>query len=245
MSYNICCLRGDGRKPFISGPMTDEQMNEAITNFDGLLTREAPDILIITEDRTFFDTDCFATTGGEKSVYELLFKKFFHYAYHTAGGANFPHIYSKYPIKSVERLNVEYPTEDAEQRKPTLVTVKVNGIDVIVIGCHPVSGLTPERMACRQAYYNSIVDYISDKPYVIIAGDMNNAADGKGEMKPFADAGLTLGNHGAFGSFVTYRDTRGFMIDNIITKGLLMKNFVVGQEDYSDHCPVYSEVYLP
>ena len=72
----------------------------------------------------------------------------------------------------------------------------------------------------------------------------NDTSDARGEMKVFADAGLTLGNHGAFGSFVTFRDNRGFMIDNIITKGLLMKNFWVGTEAYSDHFPIYSEVYL-
>lgn len=247
MSYNIRCLRGGGSGDGLINPMTEQQMNDTIAKFDALLTREAPDVLIVTEDRTYFDTDRFATSGGTKSVYDLMFKKHFPYAYHTSGGANWPHIYSKYPIKDVTRLNVAYGSEitSGTNRKPTLVTITVEGVDIQVIGCHPVSGGDPLEIAARKYYFNSIVEYIKDKEYVIIAGDMNTeSSDPQGEHKVFKDAGLSLGNHGAFGSFVTYRDNRGFMIDNIITKGFLMKNFWVGTEDYSDHFPVYSEVYL-
>lgn len=247
MSYNIRCLRGGGSGNGLINPMTEQQMNDTISKFDALLTREAPDLLIVTEDRAYFDADRFATSGGTKPVYELMFQKHFPYKYHIDGGANWPHIYSKYPIKDVTRLNVAYGSEitSGTNRKPTLVTITVEGVDIQVIGCHPVSGGDPLEIAARKYYFNSIVEYIKDKEYVIIAGDMNTeSSDPQGEHKVFKDAGLSLGNHGTFGSFVTYRDNRGFMIDNIITKGLLMKNFWVGTEDYSDHFPVYSEIYL-
>lgn len=247
MSYNIRCLRGGGSGNGLINPMTEQQMNDTISKFDALLTREAPDLLIVTEDRAYFDADRFATSGGTKPVYELMFQKHFPYKYHIDGGANWPHIYSKYPIKDVTRLNVAYGSEitSGTNRKPTLVTITVEGVDIQVIGCHPVSGGDPLEIAARKYYFNSIVEYIKDKEYVIIAGDMNTeSSDPQGEHKVFKDAGLSLGNHGTFGSFVTYRDNRGFMIDNIITKGFLMKNFWVGTEDYSDHFPIYSEVYL-
>lgn len=247
MSYNIRCLRGGGSGNGLINPMTEQQMNDTISKFDALLTREAPDLLIVTEDRAYFDADRFATSGGTKPVYELMFQKHFPYKYHIDSGANWPHIYSKYPIKDVTRLNVAYGSEitSGTNRKPTLVTITVEGVDIQVIGCHPVSGGDPLEIAARKYYFNSIVEYIKDKEYVIIAGDMNTeSSDPQGEHKVFKDAGLSLGNHGTFGSFVTYRDNRGFMIDNIITKGFLMKNFWVGTEDYSDHFPIYSEVYL-
>lgn len=247
MSYNIRCLRGGGSGNGLINPMTEQQMNDTISKFDALLTREAPDLLIVTEDRAYFDADRFATSGGTKPVYELMFQKHFPYKYHIDGGANWPHIYSKYPIKDVTRLNVAYGSEitSGTNRKPTLVTITVEGVDIQVIGCHPVSGGDPLEIAARKYYFNSIIEYIKDKEYVIIAGDMNTeSSDPQGEHKVFKDAGLSLGNHGTFGSFVTYRDNRGFMIDNIITKGFLMKNFWVGTEDYSDHFPIYSEVYL-
>ena len=247
MSYNIRCLRGGGSGNGLINPMTEQQMNDTISKFDALLTREAPDLLIVTEDRAYFDADRFATSGGTKPVYELMFQKHFPYKYHIDSGANWPHIYSKYPIKDVTRLNVAYGSEitSGTNRKPTLVTITVEGVDIQVIGCHPVSGGDPLEIAARKYYFNSIIEYIKDKEYVIIAGDMNTeSSDPQGEHKVFKDAGLSLGNHGTFGSFVTYRDNRGFMIDNIITKGFLMKNFWVGTEDYSDHFPIYSEVYL-
>ena len=245
MSYNIRCLRsgvnGDGYK----NAMTEAQMNDTIAKFDSLLTREAPDILIVTEDRTFFDTGCFETSGGTKSVYDLMFKKHFPYAYHTAGGANWPHIYSKYPLKDITRLDVAYGTGISDSRKPTLATVTVEGVDINIVACHPISDEVYANTN-RADYFKSVVEYVKNKEYVIIAGDMNtDSADPAKEYKPFKDAGLTLGNFGTFGEFVTYRfGTSKNKIDNIIVKGLKMKNFWVGTEDYSDHFPVYSEIYL-
>lgn len=245
MSYNIRCLRGGENADGLKDAMTEEQMNDTIAKFDSLLSREKPDLLIVTEDRTYFDTGCFETSGGEKSVWELMFSKHFDYAYHTAGGANWPHIYSNYELKDISRIDVAY-TDTSDSRKPTVATITVDGTDITVIGCHPISG-AEYADTNRVEYFEAIANYCENKDYVIIAGDMNtDSADPKSEYKPFVDAGMTLGNFGEFGEYVTYRfgDTAN-KIDNIIVKGLEMKNFWVGTEEYSDHLPIYSEIYLP
>lgn len=82
----------------------------------------------------------------------------------------------------------------------------------------------------------------------LFAGDLNtDSADPAGELAAFKNAGFTLGNFGDFGTFQTYRygGAGDKYLDNIVVKGLEMKNFWVGEETYSDHFPVYSEIYLP
>lgn len=245
MSYNIRSWRGD-EPDDVFHVFTDDEMNQLIADIDVMLTREDPDILIVCEDRTFFDTHPWATEGGEKEVYELMLKKYFPYAYYVEDGPNIPHIYSKHELKNIRHLPVNYPEGTEDRRKPTMATVTIDGRDIEIIACHSISG-KEYADTNRVAYFNAIVNYAKYQDHVIIAGDMNtDSLDPLAEYKPFIDAKFKLGNFGEFGEFVTYRfGAVGNKIDNIIVRGFAMKSFYVGEEIYSDHFPVYAELYLP
>ena len=91
----------------------------------------------------------------------------------------------------------------------------------------------------------AIINYCKDKEKVIIGGDLNtDTADFKAELDGFKDD-FTLGNFGEFGTLQTYRFGESELwLDNILVKGLKMRNFRVGTDELSDHFPIFSEIYI-
>ena len=244
MSYNIRCLRG-GESGAGYEPLTTAQMNETIANFSALLDREDPDIFIVCENRMYFDAKATESEGGTKNVYDFFFKEYFRYAYNLESGASLPRIYSKYKLTDMEYIDVVYESGAGGGRRPLSVKVTVDGEEIYVVACHPEAG--PEVYeASRKPYFAAIADYCKDKKNVIIGGDLNtDTADFKAELAVFGDE-FTLGNFGEFGTFKTYRygKEEEQFLDNILVKGLTMRNFTVGTDTLSDHFPIFSEVYI-
>lgn len=243
MSYNIRCLRG-GESGAGYDPLTDSQMKQTIADFSALLDREKPDIFIVCENRMFFDATATSSEGGKKNVYDHLFKDYFRYAYNLETGASLPRVYSKYKITDMEYIDVAYEPGAGGGRKPLSVKINVGGEDIYVIACHPEAGAEVYESS-RKPYFEAIVNYCKDKENVIIGGDLNTDTDDfKAELDGFKDD-FTLGNFGEFGTHKTYRfGETALWLDNIIVKGLKMRNFRVGTDELSDHFPIFSEIYI-
>lgn len=244
MSYNIRCLRGGDQNAGYE-PLSDAETNDTIANFSALLDREDPDIFIVSENRMFFDGPATSTDEGRKNVYDHLFKGYFRYGYNLESGASLPRIYSKYKLTDMEYIDVDYAAGVGGGRRPLAVKATIKGEEIYVIACHPEAGAEVYESS-RVPYFNAIVDFAKDKEKVIVAGDLNtDTNDFKTELDCFVEAGFTLGNFGDFGTHKTYRfGDSALWLDNIIVKGLKMRNFTVGTEEYSDHYPIYSELYI-
>ena len=244
MSYNIRCLRG-GESGAGYDPLSESQMNKTKADFAALLEREDPDIFIVCENRMYFDAPATSAEGGKKNVYDFFFKEYFRYGYNLESGASLPRIYSKYKLYDMEYIDVAYAPGVGGGRRPLSVKVKVGGEEICVIACHPEAG--PEVYeTSRKPYFEAIINYCKDKEKVIIGGDLNtDTADFKAELDGFKDD-FTLGNFGEFGTFRTYRygKEEEQYLDNILVKGLKMRNFRVGTDELSDHFPIFSEIYI-
>ena len=244
LSYNIRCLRG-GESGAGYDPLTESQTAETIKNFSDFLDREAPDIFIVCENRMFFDAKATAADGGTKNVYDHLFKGYFRYGYNLESGASLPRIYSKYKFLAQEYIDVDYAPGVGGGRRPLSVKIKVDDKEIYVIACHPEAGAEVYE-ASRKPYFDAIAEYCKDKENVIIAGDLNTDSELREKELDVLKEGFAFGNFGEFGTFRTYRYGKAEeqFLDNIIVKGLKMRNFKVGTEEYSDHFPIFSELYI-
>lgn len=241
LSYNIRCLRG-GESGAGYDALTTEQITTTLSNFKSLFQKLKPDVFVVCEDRTFFDTTAFATTGGTRSVYTELFEHYFPYRYNQSTGANEPHIYSKYPFVETLRIPVEYGQSATTSKQPPAVKINVEGFDIWVVGLHPAADASAYETD-RVPYFNAVVDFAEDKNCVIACGDFNtDTSTPEDELEVFTDAGMELGNMGYFGKFATYRYGTAVYLDNIVTKGMTLNDFTVGDETYSDHFPVSGEL---
>ncbi|WP_404988440.1 endonuclease/exonuclease/phosphatase family protein [Clostridium culturomicium] len=238
LSYNIRCLRGGSQNAGYE-PLTPEQTETTLNNFKELLSKEKADILVVTENRVFFDTPPFETTGGNRRTYEELFKHYYPYQY--AYGLIV--IYSRFPITSTYVTDgvLDSTSTNGGKRYAPIAEIKIGGVPVYIAGLHPEAGANLYEQY-RKPYFQQVIDYCADKTYCILAGDFNtDSSNPTGEMVQFQNGGYDLGNHGYFGSKDTYRfGSTALQIDNIATKGFIMNDFTVGTEDYSDHFPVKS-----
>lgn len=241
LSYNIRCLRG-GTHDAGYDALTNEQIATTLANFKDLFQKIQPDVFVVCEDRTFFDTGAFATTGGTRSVYTELFEHYFPYRYNQSTGANEPHIYSKYPLQDTQKIPVEYGEDVQSVRTPPAARITVLGSDIWIVGAHPTSDASAYE-SDRVPYFEAMINFAADKDYVVMCGDFNtDTSTPETELAPFVTAGLSLGNMGYFGKFATYRWGTAVYIDNVVTKGMTLNDFTVGDETYSDHFPVSAEL---
>ncbi len=243
LSYNIRCLRG-GEQDAGYEPLTSAEMNKTVADFSALLDREDPDIFIVCENRMFFDAKATDSEGGTKNVYDHLFKGYFRYGYNLESGASLPRIYSKYKLTDMEYIDVAYEPGAGGGRRPLSVKATVDGEEIYIIACHPEAGKEVYESS-RKPYFEAVAEYCKDKEKVIIGGDLNTDTDDfKAELSLFTEE-FTLGNFGEFGTHKTYRfGESALWLDNIIVKGLKMRNFTVGTDELSDHFPIFSEVYI-
>lgn len=201
-----------------------------------LLTKICSEILVITEWVTYFDQNY------TMDSYNTLLKQFYPYKY-TDRGDNKPAIFSKYPFVG----SVGTFIHGGEYSKGVLT---INGKEIIIVALHLTSAA--DGVSIRTQNCQDIVDEYADAPYVIVTGDFNNYPnDNQAELQPFVTAGWNLGNCGYWGKLNTYnpnypQDPGEWYIDNVITKGLNIDDFIVVTDDeragVSDHYPVNSPV---
>ena len=246
LSYNIRCLRGGSNTDPIpySDPLTEQQIIDTKANFKTLLSKIKPDIFVCCENRVFFDLGAGETTGGTRNVYDELWKHYFPYGKNINGGAYLPVIYSKYKVVESGQIDVTYPSEVTDTRKPQYIKIDVLGKEIYVIGVHPAAD-SSAKVEHREPYFQAIVNFCTDKDRVIIAGDFNtDSSNPSSELDVFRNAGFELGNFGYFGQFATFRFGTDVYIDNVATKGVIINDFTVGTEDYSDHYPIESTISI-
>ncbi len=125
--------------------------------------------------------------------------------------------------------------------------VKICGEEVVFVETH-LDWCSPE---VRSAQMRELVERFKDEPRVVLAGDFNQGirysdrskpdADNPAEYKVFADAGFTLGNDGRHKTYPPLNPFKS--LDNIIVKGLQLRNFKVWMRgDLSDHGLVSAEL---
>lgn len=113
----------------------------------------------------------------------------------------------------------------------------------IAIACiHPELGVDKEIVKNRIEDHKKVVNMLSEQDMCIVAGDFNTIT--KDELDVYRSNDYQLGNSGEFGTFITYPSTKR-SLDNIVVKGVLMKNYsVVNEQLMSDHYPSVAELEL-
>lgn len=206
----------------------DEDVNTYLPRVKSLLTTICSDILVITEWVTYFDR------SQTMPSYDTLLKQFYPHKY-TERGDNKPAIFSKFPVVGSEGTFI---TDGAKYSKGI---ININGKEIIIVAIHLPSAESDRNR--RIQMFTDIVNEYQDSPYVIVTGDTN--IYNLDELQPFITAGWVLGNGGYFGNISTWY-TGTWYIDNVITKGFNIDDFVKVEDDnragVSDHYPVKSIV---
>lgn len=133
----------------------------------------------------------------------------------------------------------------AEHRQGTYYMseeIELDGKKVVVVVTH--LDLTEPQ---RKAQIAKLVRAFADEPRLVISGDFNVADPS--EYAPFAAAGLTAANCGAFGNCPTHRRRQiGFTpaIDNVFVRGLRIEEVCLGDFalTLSDHRPLLCRLRL-
>lgn len=205
----------------------DDKVDEYLPKIKELITSLGADILYTTEYVKELDR------SQKRNTYNEVLKQFYPYYYY---GGNMMAIFSKYPF-SVQSVT------SPDGRNCELGFINING-NVIGFGeIHPRSASGTEAEDARIADHQMIVDYFVDYDRVIVGGDFNNYEDR--ELDVYRNAGWNLGNCGYFGNIDTYMpSSRPWYIDNIVTKGINIDNFVKvdNRADISDHYPVVANL---
>lgn len=138
--------------------------------------------------------------------------------------------------------------------------VKVDGTEIVFVETHLDWCTYPEgHEDDRASQMRRLVADFKDEPHVVIAGDFNigirsadrskKTIDNPTEYDVFKEAGFTLGNDGRYKTFPAGRldqPERSYALDNIIVKGLEIRDFKVhDRPDLSDHALVSATLVLP
>ena len=107
--------------------------------------------------------------------------------------------------------------------------------DVYVVATHLETGGEEDAgVPVRLAQMDELIDYASDKEYVIICADFNassfnddeDRAHGSEQYNKFLEAGFKMANHGYLGDFNTGEKVYS-ILDNIIVKGFDVSNIKI------------------
>ena len=220
-----CGLYNAGVTPY---GIPNDQLDEKLLEVRNLITQIGADILIINEYVEYIDRN------QTMKAYDAVYSQF--YPYYTRIGYYIA-ILSKFPISGKS-----LPSNGSEEYRTFYVgDVNINGDVVRLCGVH----FSPFSSADRIAEAEQMSSYMNGFDRCILVGDLNTSNDvteADAEMKPFRDAGLTIGNRGYWGAKVTYPNGN-YKIDNIITKGIHINNFnVIEETSVSDHYPIVSNI---
>lgn len=130
--------------------------------------------------------------------------------------------------------------------------VRICGEEVVIVVTHLDWGNPDVRATQMQ----ELVARFKDEPRVVISGDFNQGirhldrskpdVDNPVEYKVFTDAGFTLGNDGRYKTYPAEAEKACKSLDNIIVKGLELRDFKVWRRaDLSDHALVSAVLRIP
>ncbi len=120
----------------------------------------------------------------------------------------------------------------------------IDNINIKVIVTHCAFDFNNSFLELKQ--YEELVRICDGFEHVIMLGDFN-AIHGRDEFKIFSNNGYVLANHGELGDFNTFSkkiDGIDNVLDNIIVKGLVIKNVYMIDTSLSDHNPLICEIKI-
>lgn len=107
---------------------------------------------------------------------------------------------------------------------------EMDGQRVALINTHLAFDTNNPNVATDQI--SELIHSLAEEEYVVICGDFNTVAS---SYAMFTEAGYTLANNGSFGTFPSATNTAP--LDNIISKGLQIRNPFIIKNSLSDHYP--------
>lgn len=226
--------------------LTEEEYEEKLPNYKRFFADYQPMILGLEEWEPYMDAAHLHDSD------QVLFDPLFPYSKHNDHTA----IKAAYPILAYS-TGVLTPELESSYRVPyTMAVFMINGKKVGMISSAlkmgPKSGDTPEDVIpIRAAQLAYEMQLLAGYDYAIICNDLNcQTVSERDDMKTqIAAAGFTIANGGYFPDEKTYASQiTDYYIDNILTKGLTLRNFTVLADAYSDlssdHYPVFADYVI-
>lgn len=109
--------------------------------------------------------------------------------------------------------------------------INIGGHEVALINTHLAFDTNNPDVAINQI--KELIRVLQNEEYVVICGDFNTAAS---SYSLFTQAGYSLANTGELGTFPSAKTIAP--LDNIITKGLFVRNVYLVHSSLSDHYPI-------
>ncbi|MBQ2271900.1 MAG: hypothetical protein II337_00405 [Clostridia bacterium] len=210
----------------------DNKVEETLAKWKFMFDRHDPDIIGGQEWLKHFDR------SNKIPVEEYLFGYKYAYQY-VADMENFA---SKFPITQYEK---HYHTNST--RYYTTGYVEINGKEIFLVNVH--LGIEPDFNISRKAQYEDILNLLKDKEYFIMFGDFN--AYTTSEFKVFKEAGYSVANGGAFGTFNTWThfgtesSWKNQAIDNIVvSSNIKILKVKCDRRELSDHNMLIAELQI-
>lgn len=220
--------------------ITDSDYFMALQDYRKLINDVSADIVTLCEYSVLFsDTalhpSCYADT--------LLFKE---YPYRFIGNNG---IIRKYSLNAImSKMELLHPSTVEYQTNSTAIITHTSAIKAtdyyynkayIYIGDHKVV-LVNTHLAFDKNNPDIAIDQIKElikeldnEEYVVICGDFNTSSS---NYALFSEAGYSLANTGILKTFPSARPTAP--LDNIISKGLIIRDSHVVRSSLSDHYPI-------
>ncbi len=215
----------------------NDRVEEILANIAGA----QPDIVVLQEaQETFLDYSHKSFTKTHP----------FFYPNYEEGKKFTVTLYSKYPIKTIEK-----PQMPRSKRQILHAQIERSGKIIDLIGLHSTSPKDDERLHERNLFLQDVADYAQNKVYenpnirLILAGDFNSAP-WTPPMRNIQNQARLLGNPSILNYFGTWPAWAAPLFSVPIDHIFYTKNF--HNENYtrksyssgSDHFPIYADFYL-
>lgn len=229
-----------GEQPY---GISQADWDTGVAAWKSLLTKTDSDFLACMEHKQILNAD--ETGVANVNSYDELYKQFYPYRVDadTLGSTTFQiALYSKYPIKSYEKINLT-----STGRYFNKFIVDVESVEICIVVQKGYAG-TPgsEGATSRVAEFTELVSLVANNPIVIIPIDTNSQYTE--DFDVFRNNGYQLGNFGYWGEKKTCGISETYpqghyAFDNIIVKGMDINSFDVCDEHAtSDHFPTMSKL---
>lgn len=224
-----------GGLPFSN--ISQDDIQEAIINYNNILEQYAPDIISINE---------YSNILGEYQDIKFISRDILFHSYKFAylfpqNNYSCNSVFSRYPLMDV-RNNSFSCNKDTQITHTSAIKaddyyyissfIIWNGKLISFISTHLAFDDNNEEIA--KAQIRELVDKFSECDYVIMCGDWNCSQD---SFDIFKDNDYQLANCDQYGNIITY-PALSKCLDNIIVKGLSVHNIKVIKTDLSDHYPI-------
>lgn len=221
---------GTSPNSLIKGEDYDEKLELYRALFEDMDT----DILCLNEYSELFGSD---QEGNEQKTKKVLLNDYRKSVEGDQVGLSCNAFFSHFNITNVERHEFKSTTAYIKELPRAAnyyylsCDLKYKGKLIKIVCAHTISG----NSSLCQKMIAEIIDAYKSFDRVVLCGDWNT-----GNYKRFIEAGYSIGNDG---SFKTYPQ-KSYPLDNIMVKGLKIKEVRMIQTDLSDHCPLICSVSL-